>query len=513
MVRIMKNNKGFTLIEIIVTLLITSIALIMSATFILNTMGFFSDESSTSLRKQSVDGISQYIYNQLIYATEVKIQINKPEGNDWQWLSVKKEDNLNLLQHNDDDVYNDSYYLGEEMDIIVKGYDKYRLDVKVSFTGTNNKSYSSKTTLELLNLKYEFEKKQSSKIAQIDTKEYNLSGDENAYKIYYRNSNMNYEKNIEKDDSITPNEEIDTVEDEIKCKDDKESTDENPTNDKGEFKLGNKYNIGDFVYVISNGNKQWYRAIKSFNSEHGAMYKPTDSVRGYWKKISDDYGNMNMYFYGDVVRYNGQYYQVIKKSGTWGISGKKPGESDYWSEGFSTVEELRKSTNIFSSCTMGGQVDDDKNDNEDVTTKITGTVADKLINVDQAKIDSFNNNKFHHRVDRKPDGTYKEHEFVKVDGIVYLCVSGYNPGAGEGKKPGDPALKQHWQKVQEMWDENSAYLAGDVVKYKNGKYYRCTYDVNVHEIDIINPIITSWEEVKRNNSNDAWILVCKERCE
>lgn len=508
----MKNGRGFTLIEIIVTLLITSIALIMSATFILNTMGFFSDESSASLRKQSVDGISQYIYNQLIYATEVKIQINKPAGDGWQWLSVKKEDNLNLLQHNDEDVYSYSYYLGEQMDIIAKGYDKYRLDIKVSFTSTVNKVYSSNTTLELLNLKYEFEKKQSSKIAQIETKEYKLSQDENNYKIYYRNNNLDYNTNLEKDDSITPNENIETVGDEILCKDDKPSTEENPTNDKGMFVYGNKYDIGDFVYVEVNGKKQWYRALVPFRSEVGAMIGPNDNVRNAWKKIVIDYYKFNTYFYGDVVRYNNMYYQIIKKSGTNGVTNKAPGESDYWSEGFSTVEELRKSTNIFSSCTMGGQVDDKTNDNEDVTTKITGTVADKLINVDQAKIHGFNNDKFHQRVDRKPDGTYKEHEFVKVDGIVYLCVSDYNSGAGEGKKPGDPALKQHWQKVQEMWDENSAYLAGDVVKYTNGKYYRCTYDVNVHEIDVTNPIITSWEEVKRNNSNDAWTLVCKTNC-
>ena len=506
----MKNNKGFTLIEIIVTLLITSIALIMSATFILNTMGFFSDESSTSLRKQSVDGISQYIYNQLIYATEVKVQINKPEGDDWQWLSVKKENNLNTLQHNDIDVYDENYYYGNVMNLNIKGYDKYRLDINVSFSGTNKKSYSSKSTLELLNLKYEFEKKQSSKIAQIETKEYDLSGNENSYKIYYRNSNMNYEINIEKDDSITPNEDIGTVEDEILCKDSKESTEENPTNDKGEFKYGGKYDIGDFVYIISNEKKQWYRAITSFKTEVGALFGPNDSVRGYWKKISADYGNMNMYFYGDVVRYNGQYYQVIKKSGTWGISGKKPGESDYWSEGFSTVEELRTSTNIFSSCTMGGQVDDETNDNQNITTKITGTVADKLINVDKSLIKDYDSNQFYETVQRKTDGSYSPGDFVKVNGEIYLCVSGYNPGAGA--LPGQPNAKQHWQKVQENWDENSSYLEGDVIKFTNGKYYRCTFDVNVHKVNEKNPYNSNWEEVKRNDSNDAWIFVCKTNC-
>lgn len=457
----MKNNRGFTLIEIIVTLFITTIALIMSATFILNTMGFFSDESSTSLRKQSVDGISQYIHDQLIYATEVKIQINKPEGDDWQSLSVKKDGNLNILQHNDEDVYTDSYYLGERMDIIAKGYDKYRLDIKVTFSSTGEKSYSSNTTLELLNLKYEFEKKQSSKISQIETKEYRLSQDEIDYKIYYRNNHLDYEKKIEKDDSITPNEDIKTVEDEILCKDDKPSTEENPTNDKGKFEYGNKYDIGDFVYLEVDGNKQWYRALVSFQSEGGAMIGPNDNVRNAWKKITIDYFKFNTYFYGDVVRYNNMYYQVIKKSGTNGITNKAPGESDFWSEGFNTVEELRKSTNIFSSCTMGGQVDDNKddNDNHDSDYWTVGGEFKRCGNEEEIKTFVVGETT-----------TYRTGDFVRYKGeiyrYVYSDISGY---WGEVNAPDKNS--NHWKKITTKKDSHSLYYYGDIVS-QGGKYYQ-----------------------------------------
>lgn len=496
-----KKRFGFTLIEVIVTLFITSIVLLISSTLLLNSMGFFSQESNDTLDKQMVDAMIKYIRNELLYASEVKVQEEKPDGDEWQWIAVKQDVNGNYnLTHNDEFLYNETAYRARNIILKAKTYSGYCIDISLATEYNNRKTYNTRSTIQLINMKYDLDQKGDTEDKGFkENKNYNLSGEESIFKIYYKKGKLSVNNDIKIED-IPSNENIETVGQEIKCKSD--------LNDKGEYRDGIPYNLGDFVYVGQGEVKTWYRALVNFTT--GSVLKPTDNVRGYWKKIDENYTVYNTYFYGDVVKYQSKFYQVIKKTGNLGISGLTPGNSSYWTEGYDTVDLLREETGLYSNCSFGGLIDDETNDNEDITTKITGTVADKLINVDKSLIKDYDSEIMYNTVNRKTDGTYGPGDFVKVNGVIYLCVSNYNSGADA--LPGESGAKQHWQKVQEMWDENSAYLAGDVVKYTNGKYYRCTYDVNDHVIDVTNPIVNGWEEVKRNDSNDAWKLVCKQWC-
>ena len=55
-----KNNKGMTLVEIVIVLLIASIAMTITGGILVNSLGYFDDSTKVSIDKQSVDGILDY---------------------------------------------------------------------------------------------------------------------------------------------------------------------------------------------------------------------------------------------------------------------------------------------------------------------------------------------------------------------------------------------------------------------------------------------------------------------
>lgn len=345
----MRNKKGFTLIEIIVSIMIASIGMMIAATIILNSMGYFDKTAVADHDKQALDGIKDYFQNELIYASEVKIANTKPDGNDWHWLYVKNDvlyrDN-DFGNSEDIKVYLDEFYNRKKLKITARGYDKYRLILNFYLNNDDNKTiYKTATTIELLNFKEQINK-ETEGISPFSKagNTVDLDNSSSTYKIYYK---------------------------------------------KGEIAIN-----------AQEENKQG----------------------------------------------------------------------------------------------------------------ITGTVADKLLNVDKNAITPYDPNKDYSQVNRKEDGTYLPGDFVKVGDKIYLCTWGYNTGAGgDFGNPGDPGAKQHWQLVQEEYDENSSYFQGDVIKY-NGKYYRSWADNNVFTPNEDNPYNTTWEVVKRNEDNTDWVLVCQTNC-
>lgn len=96
------NNKGFTLMEIIVTLLISSLVMMIAGSLILNSLGYFNKAATTDADKQSLDLLADFVRDQLLYASDVKVlksNEERPEGNDWKWLYVK--DGRLMLGHVD----------------------------------------------------------------------------------------------------------------------------------------------------------------------------------------------------------------------------------------------------------------------------------------------------------------------------------------------------------------------------------------------------------------------------
>ena len=55
------NNKGMTLVEIVVVLLIASIIMTITGGILVNSLGYFDKTTQNSLDKQTVDGVLDFI--------------------------------------------------------------------------------------------------------------------------------------------------------------------------------------------------------------------------------------------------------------------------------------------------------------------------------------------------------------------------------------------------------------------------------------------------------------------
>lgn len=443
-----KNQNGFTLVEIIVSLLIASIGMLIATSIILNSMGYFSKTTVSDHDKQALDGINAYVADELRYASEVRIDVTKPDDTEWNWIYWKDARlyrNKDQNTSNDYAVYNDNFYNKRLLTFLVRGFDSYRLDLKFSFKDTKGDVvYKTSNTLELLNLKVK--KTQDEKFnpfSNVST-EIDLSGTQSNYKIYYKKGTL----------APVPPEDTElsgdgTVADEIFCKDSKVTDIGSAGNNKGDYIQNQTYNKGDFVYF----NGAWYRALIG-----PLTYAPGTTWE--WKKIEKDYdsvSNFSNYAYGDIIIYENEYWQVISLNGS---IGQKPSKDAFavWSGGHSTVEQAKKATGItpsYAKC--------------QIEATYAGLVANKDDN--QTNVPAY-----------ETGGQFGQYIFRTYKGAIwYKLFNGYgNIGPGEVSKDG-----YVWQKIQIDWDEKSAYLSwdpnfsrADIIRFSdNGRYYMATAEI------------------------------------
>ena len=106
------NNKGMTLVEIVVVLLIASIIMTITGGILVNSLGYFDTTTKKSLDKQTLDGVLDFISNEITYATDVRVSNTKPDDRDWHYLYVLKNDkNKGRLYRDGKAVFDDDYYI------------------------------------------------------------------------------------------------------------------------------------------------------------------------------------------------------------------------------------------------------------------------------------------------------------------------------------------------------------------------------------------------------------------
>lgn len=145
------NNKGMTLVEIVIVLVIASLTMVITGGILVNSLGYFDTSTKTSLDKQATDGIMDYISDEITYATEVRVSNTKPDDRSWHVIHVKED----KLYRDSKQVFNDDYYVNKrKLKIVVRGFKQngYRLDMTVSFQkGEDKDVYKTSKTYELVN--------------------------------------------------------------------------------------------------------------------------------------------------------------------------------------------------------------------------------------------------------------------------------------------------------------------------------------------------------------------------
>lgn len=442
--KLVKNEKGMTLVEVIVVLLISTILLMIMGSLILNSFKYLNNTTDQDLSKRSMDSLSSYVRNELLYSNDVRVNTSAPEGENWRCFYVDKGKLYQDLDLHDSDiaqqVYSDTFYNNKDLKITVSGYGNYRLDFSYSYSDEGEEIYRSKDTVELLNLKVKEEEDSSfDPFANIQKKVTLL---DSTTKIYYQKSFQQQEDPKPADPTIG------TVAEQLNCI--------SLHNNRYNFVSGSYYRYGDIVFH----DEFWWKMVYEGKSSSVVVNeKPGTSIR-YWKKIDALFDKSSAYENQDIILHDGKYYEA--KSDIAGIAigieqaptpGTKEDKEKKWQEiekpeKAKVCKDVRIEANKDSVIyKLQNLIDENKFTLKDIPEYEKGKTY-PMVETPEKAID------FVKVLEEKLGGTYRY--FIKmVEGN-----SDVSPGATI--KANDSLV---WQEIRVDWDENSYYTQKDVVFY------------------------------------------------
>ena len=357
------NNKGMTLVEIVVVLLIASIIMTITGGILVNSLGYFDKTTQNSLDKQTVDGVLDFISSEITYATDVRINESQsaPDNNAWHCLYiVKNNKSKGRLYRDGKSVFDDDYYMNNrDLQMDVRGFTSngYRLDLTLKYLKGNEEVYSTKKTFELVNFNIH--------TASETTLFSNVS--ETA------DSNSNLRLWYIKDDSSKGNSENDKTDSEITVAKQVECI--NTKNNRGDYVEGRHYSKGDFVYC----DGSWWQLIQDKSN----ATSPDKSKARWWKKIDKNYSPLSAYTKGDIVFFEKEqcYYQCLQDMYSMGVGSDS--SDGYAPDGFNGKQTDWKYIGPKNTVTK------DVHNCDDISIRRTDTVLNKLDQLTESQINSI----------------------------------------------------------------------------------------------------------------------------
>ncbi|MBS6180649.1 prepilin-type N-terminal cleavage/methylation domain-containing protein [[Clostridium] innocuum] len=440
------HKKGFTLIEIIVTLLIASIVMLVAGTMIFNSLNFFQKTATSDADKQVLDDISEVIKDELMFATEVKLAVDadRPQGDGWDCLYEKD----GYLMKNGKLLYEKNFYNGNTLQWVVKPYkNDSRMDSRLTLQAQGEEVYRTSITLELINLKAALAKDHElTSFETEDSIDMSVQG-ETGYKVYYRRGSLNISESYEQ---------TGTVEDELMCF----LLSEDQQLEDYAFQSGKLYFRGEYAFVddpAGPSGKQWYR--KTTTAKSGSSPKTTSG----WKCLSVNWDSMSAYEVGDVVKSTYGYFRC-KKSVRGGSESGEPGKY------YATGDALNYKDNWETDPIPMNELNTSKSENFCVidTSGMDYTVGGEMLRCPNTEKQWQASEIF--------PGDYVR--YPKNGTVSYVWVGGYSLPINRQNAWTAPGI-DGWKKIDEAYDEKSVYFTDDIVLY-NGKYHQCLHDNTAH---------------------------------
>ena len=296
------NKKGFTLVEIIVSIALASIILMLVGTIIVTSSGLLTNSSKRDSDKRIVDSIIEYVRGEIEYSTDIRLvdtnskyvpDVSKDKN--WHYFYVKD----GTLYRDGVQVFNKDFYSNCTFIMTAKGdyNSSQRLDIKYSLDDNDGEVYTSRDTVMLLNLTVSEEIQKNA----LYTGDYvNLTDTE--YKIYY---NKKYVAPTD-DGTSSDTDYTGTVAD--------IQNNIGPLNCAGLYIGKSHYAIGEIVYY----NDKWWECVINTKEKPGSTIAWKCLYSGWTSPGARSDGNyggysaQSAYEKGDVVIYNGLYYQANK---------------------------------------------------------------------------------------------------------------------------------------------------------------------------------------------------------
>lgn len=146
MKRLKADNRGVTLVEIMVALLILSIVVGLAGSMLLSSSNFFRKTSEANLDKLAADGIYQILSDELIYATA--LSVNQPLSGEAKIIQVQ---NGRLLL-NGTDMLTDEAYHGRNLRLEISQQGQSMELFIVLLDRQGEEVYRAGASMKLLNL-------------------------------------------------------------------------------------------------------------------------------------------------------------------------------------------------------------------------------------------------------------------------------------------------------------------------------------------------------------------------
>lgn len=424
------NRKGFTLVEIIVSISIGLVVLAIVGSMILSSFDFMFSTTDMDIDKRAIDSIIKLVREDVEYAYDVRLMKSTdpkaPEvgGEDgWHCYYVKD----GVLYRDGEKVLSDEYYNHKTFSMESKGnyQNGIRVDFKYSLNNGKEDTYSARDTIMFLNVQVSDSIKQGG----LYTEESTVSLTENGYRLYYNGKSGRVTGTPEEPDK--PDDTTGTVEDLLSSID--------ITNNRWFYgQTSYAYRYGDCVFY--DGYWWMYAADTPINGAPGLS-------SSHWKRLTSEWTKNSKYELGDVVTYNGKYYERVKDD-NWNAEVTDI-HNPMWKE-ISKEEAEKKEFVIKHSNDL----------DKDVIIK-------KLNGIDESKIPLWEESKnlsykvFNNTLPTQPTDFVKIRDEIVTGEFYHYYYRVFNNDAKPGTKSSDGYFG--WQEVKLDYDANSAYIIGDVV--------------------------------------------------
>ncbi|MEG1428969.1 MAG: prepilin-type N-terminal cleavage/methylation domain-containing protein [Hydrogenoanaerobacterium sp.] len=161
-----KNTGGFTLVEVIVAMAVSAIAMTMITGIIISSFNSFASGAKMNNAKAIGDEVYRFIGEQLTYATELRIFDNSisttvpPQDKNAIWVGTEEGEqkgHLLFKKAGDDtaiDLYGEQFYNDYTLELNTRGYKENLVEVSLTVRNPDGDAvYRTGSTIELINLK------------------------------------------------------------------------------------------------------------------------------------------------------------------------------------------------------------------------------------------------------------------------------------------------------------------------------------------------------------------------
>lgn len=436
-----KKHNGFTLIEIVVVLTISTIALSMAGSLVVFSMKMGAEGTSENQEKQIVDALVSVFEEELSNATAIAYSEDGSEPSsllkdgstpEWHYYTVTDS---GTIQRDGSEVYSESFYQGNKIELMLTIQENSVLLRIVS------SDYEQTAVISLDNVKSNFT------ITTLE--ETSIQGDARLYYATTRSEVASVTEEEEETEDAQPDvseeEEVDP--------------DEDPRGTIEDYVVSGSSNYGGFQNIIdaSQSNTYILKGALVFNKNDGYWYQVIQSA---WitedifsnnsgavvRRIDPYFTTSSAYLKGDVIlyEYNGSvnYYRCLQNVlYGWPVPDGDYNSSNYWQKLDSAPEGALQTTIEYDE---GG----------DAMATVADTLEDDAATSYVGEYDASKK----YEVGDMVCITY-EAKYGKPYREFYMKINDYDVKPGETTSSNQVA----WKLYSKLYSSTSAYKAGDVV--------------------------------------------------